>query len=392
MGGKSRVVVLHGNHHLGEFIEFAGIEVIDGVVGDERFHVYLSPSCNLNDEVIIRTGITPDFLLDKPDFSTVQVELKEFVSDSEIIVYDNVIYSVLMDSFEHLGIRLVNGVAFVKDLAKSFLKKDSTLKYLFDKFHIKNNGYDYESALSTCEMLSSLYLTLLDNIKLNLFNDELSFNLNQVVTIYQMSDLDRFIDSMPRSTLFRGVSNKEYTLVPSLFRHKEIDNIDKIERDLMWFFKTQAKPYLNLIPKTDLDWLVVAQHHGLPTRLLDWSLSPLVACFFAVNDLSDTDGAIFIYNVKSFRKEEAIDVHNLREITAFMPSHSTKRIAMQSGFFTIHPTSKIQLNDGSISKLIIPSERKRYFLDRLSKYGVHHGTIYPDLDGLSAYIKYLKNY
>jgi hypothetical protein len=149
---------------------------------------------------------------------------------------------------------------------------------------------------------------------------------------------------------------------------------------------------LNLIPKTDLDWLVVAQHHGLPTRLLDWSLSPLVACFFAVNDLSDTDGAIFIYNVKSFRKEEVIDVHNLREITAFMPSHSTKRIAMQSGFFTIHPTSKIQLNDGSISKLIIPSERKRYFLDRLSKYGVHHGTIYPDLDGLSAYIKYLKNY
>lgn len=387
-----RSVALYIFHHLSEIVELAAIEIVDGNITKNYFHVYLLPNCNINDDFIRRTGITPAFLADKPSFKLIHNELLEFISNSTIIIYNNEDFNAFKSEYERLDINIPNDFILVKEIASPFSKPDTSLKSLFDKFHIKDNEYTFESALSNCEMLADLYLLLLDKNKLTLFNDDLSHGIKEIKTISTMSDLDEYIDLLPRSTLFRGVPNKEYTLVPSLFRHKNIKNIDKIEHDLMWFFKTQAKPYLNNIPKNDLDWLVVAQHHGLPTRLLDWSLSPLVACFFAVNDLSETDGAIFVYNVKSFRKEEDIDVNDLDKITVFIPSHSTKRIAAQSGHFTIHPTSKMQLNDESISKLIIPVERKKYFLDRLSKYGIHHGTIYPGLDGLSSYIKYLKNY
>lgn len=216
------------------------------------------------------------------------------------------------------------------------------------------------------------------------------------ITIESFHQLDDVITKFGHSSLFRGVSDSTHKLIPSLFRHAAHDSkdnaADTLENSMMWLFKTSAKAFIKKTPDSEVEWLVIGQHHGLPTRILDWSLSPLVACFFAVHSLSETDAAIYIYDPQEFHREENIILSDLNKIIAFIPSHASPRVTAQSGMFTLHPSNQVELNGDHITKIIIPKSIKKEMLRRLVKYGIHHGTIFPDLDGLSKYIKYLKGY
>jgi len=97
--------------------------------------------------------------------------------------------------------------------------------------------------------------------------------------------------------IFRGVTNKDHSLVPSIGRHnrKNTDNnILALEEALIAEFKRLSIPELDLLPNNDFEWMFLAQHYGLPTRLLDWSTNPLVALYFAVEKDDDTDGAVYL--------------------------------------------------------------------------------------------------
>jgi hypothetical protein len=100
-----------------------------------------------------------------------------------------------------------------------------------------------------------------------------------------------------RSTLvFRGLARASYTNISSLARLT--GDYPRLERHLLRNFRKYAH---NDAPgPTDWDWLALGQHHGLPTRLLDWTFSPLVALHFATASWAQDDGLLW-----------AVDVHDV---------------------------------------------------------------------------------
>jgi hypothetical protein len=189
--------------------------------------------------------------------------------------------------------------------------------------------------------------------------------------------------------IFRGVTSSSHELLPKVGRRRKGRKIlqPKDERYILTLFKQRAISLLPIAPKNNWEWLAIAQHHGLPTRLLDWTRNPLVAAYFAVKDKHDGDSAIYVYECKPrLSMTKYPNPFDVPRVAKIVPNHMTLRITVQSGLFTIHPKPDEAFTHPAITKYIIPAKHRKMIKRTLDKLGINEASMFPGLDGIATHI------
>ena len=142
--------------------------------------------------------------------------------------------------------------------------------------------------------------------------------------------------------VFRGQPKETYSLIPYVGRAPWAHEKDKkdrriFEKSLFDMFCREARDYVDPCPSSDWEWLALAQHHGLPTRLLDWSDNPLVALYFAVSKHDDCNGKFFALHMPNKASKETLEKSpfEIRTPVKYRPSIVTPRIRAQEGLFVV---------------------------------------------------------
>lgn len=195
--------------------------------------------------------------------------------------------------------------------------------------------------------------------------------------------------------LFRGHSNPNWRLTSTfdrMFSHQSKSKRLLIAEDLLTLFKRnlEGEQVPAEVRENDSLFLALGQHYGLPTRLLDWTESPYIAAFFAYNSTAlwgqhDQEIVVWVLDSRhpiwsSHYGVEVVDV----------PSFGNKRIRNQSGKFTLSRTPYLTLEEyveehgeegRPLFKFLLPASNYKTALADLDSMGIHHGTVYPEVEG-----------
>ena len=201
--------------------------------------------------------------------------------------------------------------------------------------------------------------------------------------------------------IFRGVEDESYELIPRIGRPDaskdwksglSLAYSEEQEKLCIDRFKREGRPHMPIAPGSDLDWLSIAQHYGLPTRLLDWTESPLVAAYFALyaggfpNGRDPKNAAI--YGVERPEVVETLSALS-GDVVAYFPQHLTPRITAQQGLFTYHKFPNRVYNPSGLMKWIVPSEMCFTLKLILNKCGYNAASMFPDLGGVATHVRWL---
>lgn len=202
-------------------------------------------------------------------------------------------------------------------------------------------------------------------------------------------------ENSPRP-IFRGVGRISYPLKPAIGRMAGYSPAR--EKSLFRQFKERAILHadaLSWYPNDDWDWLPLAQHYGLATRLLDWTKSPLAAAFFAVENDQDQEDSV-VYGFKPNRliskevcRERSISPFNLPSDMPWViliPAHFSPRIAVQESLFVLHSDPCSILNSEDMVQFVIKKEARKGLRMELYRIGVHRASLFPDMDNLCRHL------
>lgn len=207
--------------------------------------------------------------------------------------------------------------------------------------------------------------------------------------------------------IFRGQPTQakegKCNLLPKISRYKNKDVLN-LEKLVIREFKRLAPPLITIDPIDDFDWLVLAQHFGLPTRLLDWTFNPLAAIWFALNSVKDdvrsSEIWIFAPDLKDYQKQQNYkgEPSEIKETMVYRPRNIISRIVNQTSIFTIHHIKEDQSafaldNDPNfktkLSRYEIDPTNTSSLLEELNRLNTNSSTVFPDLEGLCSHLKWL---
>jgi hypothetical protein len=235
--------------------------------------------------------------------------------------------------------------------------------------------------------------------------------------------------------IYRGEASESWVLQPMLERFAESlpNNLrgnrreleEKLEAQLLRDFQGAAAQFLTNLPSSEekLEWLALLQHHGAPTRLLDWTYSPTVATYFALrNQPNRREASRFgmacvwainlgkikekmkqLANCKDWHEAYRHGVSRLQNslepgiVMPFLPRRLILRMTSQQGLFLAKTTPRdgfmaclaktADLEDrGFVRRLLIPSAARVDCLAHLMEHNTHEVGLFPDIDGLGRFV------
>jgi hypothetical protein len=245
--------------------------------------------------------------------------------------------------------------------------------------------------------------------------------LDVVDALYQESwnaDLHRFRSPCA----FRGLSRRDLSLKTTLARLGEGADLRRVEQALLRNFRKYG--YREGMQSDSIwNWLALGQHHGLPTRLLDWTYSPLVALHFATEFPAefDVDGVIWCVNfveankrlprrLKRMLDQEASDTFTVEMLDSFPtvrafdelarepfviyiePPAVDSRILNQLALFSLMSSPSADLDEWLnrhpelYRKVVVPARLKWEIRDKLDQANLNERVLFPGLDGLSRWL------
>ncbi|MBI5373813.1 MAG: FRG domain-containing protein [Candidatus Schekmanbacteria bacterium] len=240
-----------------------------------------------------------------------------------------------------------------------------------------------------------------------------------VATISTVSDLVRIVErEHTGSYIYRGQSDIDWQLLPTLSRKNGPCDIGRgegelwrnKEKNILEDFRSFAAKYdltKNTIELTDLELAILAQHYEAPTRLLDWTMNPLAALYFAVeedNKEKNRDAVVWAYYQSLERLHEFNASYNQalnhicfdkqdEKVHIFIPSHTFSRAAVQSSVFAFWGNPNIPFNEviedkSALRKIIIPYKHREGMKWILYCLGINRETLFPGPDGLGRHLKW----